>query len=857
MDEADKSEPQRLCHSPDHFSLGPRNAHCFTLNSLKAAGMDPDTVSDAGTHESLTDSTYEIISAANTRSSDDEDSHQDDSESLLSFEDSGPHDNVHIHRDDYVSPEASRAITPAPDDTEDDEGQASAPKSQTAFGVPTDMSYSELTENTVLQTPRASTNIDPSALEAGNSPTEVSRTVDSSTTFLQDGIKLGPCHVSLRRTLAPSKLEVGPTFRILWHGDNFAQDAVVEKIAEALAVSTDTSMDSSITKESSTRFSIVQLSSFGSGTSTPQVTLIPTAKTEVIVDACSACSCHRFKHARPRVHHQQTQGSTETADLEVFFFSPVGSWSTQFDDIRPYTTTPYLDIRPTTSMFNLQPFRPFEGKAVHMHIDVDADTVSSKGSFPWRPITVPIDLEHFQHLDPELLNRNLQCMQEAVTEKPGLWHNPHEIGQMVTSAVQRARDSPVRKWLSRLVSVMLLYALLLQIFTYNTPEAEANSAEADVIEPMTVTVTSTVRSTVTSQVSEIPRLGFVQSAASGGPQMTPVVSSTTEVGAPLGAAHPPMVLNFELLRTDEGQLYLKLPHEMAKLRRPPPINVTAHSGYRTLDTTLSRWNASVYALSLKGFNPSSDPVTIVVDSQKASGVRQVLHYDPRDPYDSARLLESSLMACLETTKDVARLAQKELGVFRDQASGVILSSTDWLQEHLQTARKSGGVVAHDLWDRLAARREVLSKHAGEAGQDLVQHAQKQAGSMSSALSQQASALSKDIQRSINDFHDVFRQHLESGLRKNEHWFQGPGWQSSNPITEARRRLGIIHSRARNMMSDRRQERKARRQERKQARLMKHCDNVEQGASASSLKAKRHQAKCAKARKDSSRSGRTA
>ena len=832
MDAAD-SPPGSL--TPDILLSGPGNAHAPFLDQLQAAAMDLETASDTGTHESLTDSTYEIISAANTRSSDDEDSHHDDAESLLSFEDAGPQSPTEVQRDDYVSPEAFRAITPASGYTDDEENP---PPQEPSHSPPRVLEHSELTDATMLQTPRASTTLDLSALEAGSSVTEVSHTVDSPTNYFQDGIKIVSSRVSVQQTLSPSKMELGRTFRILWHGDIMVQDLVVEKIAQALAVSTDTTSDSSIMKESSTKFSIVQLSSFGSNQSSPQVTLIPTARTEVVVETCSTCLAN---HGRNE-HKSHCLNLTTTPALEVFFYPTTEKWSINFDDVRPFTKNPYLDIRPATASLQLQPFRPLGGKAVHMHVDDSLDGSLRKASSPWRPITLPIDLDHFQQLDPELLNRNLRCLQDSAIESAQPWHRNIKFRETATSALHRARTAPARKWVINALALLMLFTAVARLNLWllssmsGTPPPDVQVSQT--LSTVTVTSTSTIQSTVTPSLNYIIRADPTAEAIAT-PQMTPIVPTSREVGAPLGEAHPTS-LTFELLRTGEGQLYLKLPHEMAKLRRPPPINLTAYSGYRFLDTELSKWNASVYSLTIKDFNLSSDPLTIVVDSQKASGVRQVLHYNQRHSYQSIRVLETSLMACLESTKDVARMAQKELGLFRDQANGLIVSSSDWFHDYVRNARASSGRKAGSLWDRLAARREVIRKHADGARQDLMQNANKHAGSISLALSRQISAISKDIQKSVGDFNQVLKQHVDAGLRKageaESSWAQARGWKSNNPFTEARRRADILINKARGSMTERREVLKARRLERKQVRATR-----------------RHQGKCKKASEKQPRS----
>ena len=824
-------EPPGRSHSncpkaPPGSVLSPATLQSITLRELD---MDIDNASDTGTQESLTDSTYEIISAANTRSSDDEDSQHDDTDSLLSFNDDGPQEERRLRLREYISPEASRAITPAPDSTDD---EAEPPKPEVIVPPTPELEYSEITEGTALQTPRASTSLDSAALEAADSATEISRTIDSSTIFTEHGVKLERCRVSVQQTLAPFKFDAGPIFRILWHGDLTGRDEVIEKIAQALAVSMNTDVDSSIMKESSSKFSIVQISSFGQHTKSPHVTLIPTGKTEVVVDTCGACSTGQHHEARVGV----------IPDLEVFFHSEGYGWHRQFESAQMLCEGPFLDIRPTSREFPLENFQPYHGKAVHVTVDADIGSSARRMSSSSRTRRVPIDLKQFQQLDAEMLNRNLRCLHDTALEEAKLWRSPLKVHALAASVVRTASAEPFKTWLSRAVIALLAYLITTSMVALSYPKHDGRTVESTQ-SLATVTVTSTVQSTVMSDTSDT-------SDASDGPRVTtglskmdsvyatPVLTAASDADFRLEGPYADLTRPFELLQTSLGKFYLKLPHDMPKLRRPPPIHIDVDNGGRSLTTTLSKWNATVYSIELEGYDPLK-LLQIVITSGK-TGIRyQTLTVPPEHRWHRVRTLESGLSACLETTKDVARMARKELGLFRDQASGLIMSSTEWLQEQMKTARQSGNNAAGDIWERLSSRRDVLAKQANGANQDILHNANKHAETISSTLNRHASALiqvRQEIQSVVTKNMRTARKQL-SELEEN--LGRAAGWEHCNPLKEASRRAEILKEKATAKIAARRKARHAR-------KLASHLSR--EGQQAVSRKSQRRQEWCAKAGK---------
>lgn len=748
--------------------------------------MDIDGSSDT-THDSLADSAYEIISAANTRSSDDEESHQDDSESLMSFDEASPHEHGNTHQD-YVSPEASRVITPAPDTSEDEdnlENMHYAPRSSL------DNAYSELTEGTILQTPRASTNLDPAILEDANGLTEISRTVDSSVAYIKAGKQMEHPRVSIHQTVAPSRIQPERTFRVLWHGRTGQQDEVIQKIGQALSVSGERGLESSIFKNSSSKFSIVPLSSFGSGES-PEITMIPAGQ-EIIVDQCEACESNLENPIHPTTRHSKLRPFSDTPDLEIFFHSDENTSDQSFADIRPFTSHPFLDLRPAVSSFNIEPIQPCYGNAVHMRVDEAKHNGANNTA---TSVAIPIDVDHFQDLDPAMLNRNIQCLLDQHFKED--WKTTPDSFKNTFKELARNLERTTGASLWRILALVFITFLLNQTIYQSVVSVitSRRSSKAEIAMPTTqaidttatVTVTSTIHSTASVTPIDVPLINV--------PQFTPSPTGTREVGVPLHDAHSQSPFKFELVRANEDKLYLKLPLEVARLRRPPPIHVTAYVDDVPLEVVLSKQNASVYSLEVKDLKPSQ-PVTIVVDSDKASGARQAFHIDPRVSWNGMRSIELSLSACFATSRDVAQVARKELGLFRDQANGLILSSSDWLLEHMKNVRKSGGRAA-DLWERLSSRRDVIAKFVDSRHpQELLQSAREQAVSVNSALSQRITALmetGKGIEKSLVKKTDAHAKRLSERFQSLTPW-RPLSSKDYHPLVEARNRAQFIARKA--------------------------------------------------------------
>ena len=770
------------------LSTSPRNEGF----NPRAHDMDNDTASDV-THDSLADSTYEIISAANTRSSDDEESHQDDTDSMLSYDEQN-HTNLDasVHQE-YVSPEASRAITPAldPSDDEDDDVEEVG-YTDTARPFRPSIGQSDLTENTVLQTPRASVTFDPSMIE-DDEETIIHEPVNVLTTYFNSGAPLRQPQVAIQHTLSANPLEVSRAFRILWHGDSEERDTVVYKLGQAIATSGVTSAESSILKETSSRFSIVPLSSYDSK-ETPNITIIPGGK-DITVDECRSCQAQLKDMSQPIKHlHSHTD-----YDLEIFFHSQTTQQQRTFDAAKMHTSAPFLDIRKSRSAALAYPIVPCYNKAVHMRLDF------------WRPPhpavvsiapgdAIPIELDHFADIDPVMLNRNLRCLMDhrnrydSQIRRKATYSNLEAGYTSLKEAIEGLTGRPFWRVVVASLLTIFLYGMLMRSAVSIASQGEhspptSNAVPTPIDRTQTVTQTLVVQETSVEQVTvsvQPINTSTVPALASSTPP------GTRALGSPLKDAHPQPASKFDLLRTEEGKLYLKLPHEMAKLRRPPPINVTAYTGSTQLEAVLSKWNASVYSLELKNADFRL-PITIEVDSEKASGMRQTFHIDPRNPWRGGlRSLESGLSACFETTKDVARVAQKELGLFRDHANGLILSSSAWLHTQMENVRHRPPPMS-DFWERLSQRRDLIATFVDRGTEDILEEANRRAMSVTTALSKRITAVteaSKQLEKSLVKHTHAGTQNVRECLR---HLPRMSSIQqiAVEPLKEARHRARIL------------------------------------------------------------------
>ena len=422
-----------------------------TLSPHTFCNMDTDSASDT-THDSLADSTYEIISESAVISGDDADSRRDEDESLASFDESAPEDTAgptgqvqpmtppdteptaQSGPEDFVPPDPTH-LNDEPKDTSMEDSNCTEVKTPSLGSIMFEEPGTEATPTITEATHRLSGHIGSSLHGYGKYQPQAGKDE----------------HFVVKQTLSPDVLRLERPFKLLYHGDLAHKEAVVEKVAQALYVSELDPAEGENEDNISSKYNVVQLSSFNRSGAPPQVTIIPSSRIELVIECCQTC-CYRkdddpksFKtdlsrkmHALIKArndedclstHVESTLNSQNRPDLAVFYhsFKKSSTDATGADNHTLATNSidistkeaslgiPTIDIAPQISAWAFGRYEPYRGQAVHVALETshpqppkNSKTISN----------MPIDLEHFLEIDARQLNRNLACITSARRSLP-------------------------------------------------------------------------------------------------------------------------------------------------------------------------------------------------------------------------------------------------------------------------------------------------------------------------------------------------------------------------------------------------------------------------------------------------------
>lgn len=677
-----------------------------------------DTASDAG-HESLADSSYDIVSEA--------DSAFDDvsSSSVPSRVDTPTHDSD--------------------DSDEDNEAPETTPDPK-PFQVPAET----MTDNK------------PKPMDDPAETPRASKSLDKNTSFAPVPIY----------AVADSLVDVRRPFRIAYHGPEKYKDAVMEKIGQALSISTDGTGG----REQGSMYSIVQLSSFGDGKSSPDVTLIPSTDAKLIVYSCEFCAYkEQVTQGRENMHvakkmeleqdiHAYPKRRASGIDLTVFMHEADTGWSTSaydqsiiFSARAQRAGTHVLDI-------STEQQHSFHATFQTGHLRLNGTgQINTHVQYPW----MPIDLRSFLDMDARELNLCLAFMQQkepktVASHTADVIHGVNKQLNPFYSTVlehyKRVTADPQTVSKALLVSFILLASLLagnlistfLQPRSINTRDVyqpgSLRSIEAHPI--VKVDPKASTSSEHTKPSDWLP--SWEQRQPSKALQATTTGSTEKE-----DAVTDPTV---ELVPVKGLLYYLKMPSETGPRSRSAQPKVTASSAGQPVRVSTAKWNGTLFSLD---FQPEdkSQIIDVFVGFEKSPRV-YVFKIGPHSSWiDLARMqkiidrqvIESGVAACLATTKELSEVGQRQLAVFRDHASDFASGSKVWLHAQAKAMQNTSSVTALSIRERFIARQAVLATKLGKTRKHISKEVQAYAQQFTQALSQNVVSLQmakKDFTRRV-------------------------------------------------------------------------------------------------------------
>ncbi|KAL9131810.1 MAG: hypothetical protein Q9217_000337 [Psora testacea] len=252
-------------------------------------------------------------------------------------------------------------------------------------------------------------------------------TIDSQVVFeaLYTPDKLS---VTVRQCMTSHSLDLaGKSYKVLFVGDSAFKDAVIQKIATALAAFRRTSSKSSNTRVS--KFNVVPISSFGDETN-PEVVLVDSSGLEMSVEECNQATFLETPGGNDIFQMTLTDNCTVRSSWDGSRFVVSDGWT--LPDVAVFLTSDNDDFRIkrtrrfARSFMNrhaVQSIVISETPQWKRHTDtLTLDTLTPHVCLERQDISIvrprilrrlPIDLNTFLRIDAGQMNRNLACMYEA------------------------------------------------------------------------------------------------------------------------------------------------------------------------------------------------------------------------------------------------------------------------------------------------------------------------------------------------------------------------------------------------------------------------------------------------------------
>ena len=282
-------------------------------------------------------------------------------------------------------------------------------------------------------------------------------------------------------------------YKILYIGDFDAKDAIIHKIATALAVSRQPS-ESDHAHSRPSKFNIVPISSFGD-LENPDVVLIDSNGVILEVEECRSAECSPVSRERRVLQIIFTNGTLIRSASEGFGYTLLDDWvlpdlaiifvpenddsGSQYEcrvarKFMDRHRVPILTIASAPNIHSASASMDADHPLPHLCLEPQRKTLSGSNVVA----RVPIDLDTFLRIDPGQLNRTLACLPQVgyyregrLSELPSQgrkWitktNSYAKLGDWCPAFWQLSRDSCRQTAKARTVATLFLLILLSTLF---------------------------------------------------------------------------------------------------------------------------------------------------------------------------------------------------------------------------------------------------------------------------------------------------------------------------------------------------------------------------------------------------------
>ena len=452
----------------------------------------------------------------------------------------------------------------------------------------------------------------------------------------------GKVAVSLRQSMTGHGLDLGgKPYKMLYVGEPNARDAIVQKIATALAATMGDPTHGS-KKSCSSRFNIIPISAFGEQAS-PEVVLIDSSGLEMNVEDCNFASFSKRDGGNDTIRIQLSDGNIVEStwsgssfvvssnwrmpDIAVFCFKGSDSIQAKLTRriVRSFmsrhgvqsliiTQESYWEAPPETiSLDYLTP---------HIHLEsVHARGVMSTVAKRMRRI--PIDLTTFLSIDAGQLNRNLACLAAANgSSKPRTLPKAKKYKAATNGDYSSWREifdefvSDIRteglKGLNRYeytagLAVMLLSVLGMVVVGFGLTgilgASRVSNSRVFPTNAITLPASGIATSSLASMISHTSTSTLTASLASSTPaKVSPIksLSTDTDIASLLDAytLAPNKSEQFKVHILGDCHIVLRLPHWLSKVKKAPKLFFKVTRGNNQLEHLTTTLFDGVYALQI-------------------------------------------------------------------------------------------------------------------------------------------------------------------------------------------------------------------------------------------------------------------
>ena len=241
----------------------------------------------------------------------------------------------------------------------------------------------------------------------------------------------GNVAVTVRQTMACGGLQLrGRPYKVLYVGIPSMRDAILQKIATALATSLRNSSFPDSEKPRASKFNVVPISAFGDEAS-PEVVLIDSSGLEMNVEECSFASFTRKEDGNDSIRMQLSDGTEVISSWSRSKFILSNDWRTPDIAIIGSSGRDGAATKQTRRIFRSfmsrhavqtivvteSPHWDFQADPItldYMTPHIHLESLEPMGQTRSRTVgRLPIDLATFLSIDAGQMNRNLACLDSA------------------------------------------------------------------------------------------------------------------------------------------------------------------------------------------------------------------------------------------------------------------------------------------------------------------------------------------------------------------------------------------------------------------------------------------------------------